>query len=102
MESKFIFSRNCGLAILPIFVASFILIFESQSVRANECPHTNFMVIDGQCINLDPQMTTKKKTQITNPLSELNELTGSSIATYGSLLSLVGASAAGYKFLVRK
>ena len=84
------------------FAIGLIIIAESRPVNASECPHTNFMVVDGKCINLDPQMKTKKKSRISNPISGLDDVTGSSIATYASLLSLVGGSAAGYKFLVRK
>ena len=60
------------------------------------------MIVDGECINLDPQMKTEKRSKIINPLSEIDQLTDSSMATYASLLSLVAGSTAGYKFLVRK
>ena len=79
-----------------------ILISDPQSAQASECPYSNFMIMDGECVNLDPQMKTKKRSKISNPVSELDELTGSTLATYSSLLSLVGGSALGYKFLVRR
>lgn len=103
MKSSFIFGKNNILTIIQISLFSFLLIFFCKAVRASECPYSNFMVVDGQCVNLDPQMKTKKRNNdISNPLSELDELTGSSLATYGSLLSLLGGTVAGYKFLVRK
>ena len=85
-----------------IFAITLVVIAESRPANASECPHTNFMVVNGKCINLDPQMKTKKKTKLSNPISGLDDLTGSSIKTYASLLSLVGGTFAGYKFLVRK
>lgn len=95
--------KNNYFIVIQIAAISCLLISVSRSVLASECPYSNFMVVDGKCINLDPQMKTKaRNNKIANPLSELDELTGSSIATYGSLLSLLGGSVAGYKFLVRK
>jgi|GEM_PF-3319083 len=95
--------KNNFLLMIQVTIVSCCLISVSKSVLASECPYTNFMVIDGRCVNLDPQMKTKtKNNKVANPLSELDELTGSSIATYGSLLSLLGGSVAGYKFLVRR
>ena len=102
MKSTSICLKNHILTIIQVSIISCFLISISKSVLASECPYSNFMVVDGQCVNLDPQMKTTKKTKVTNPLSDLDELTGSSIATYGSLLSLLGGSVAGYKFLVRK
>lgn len=98
-------NKNYILAIIQISLVSLLLISVSRSVLARECPYSNFMVVDGKCVNLDPQMKTNKPSKSsknTNPLSELDELTGSTIATYGSLLSLIGGTVAGYKFLVRK
>ncbi len=95
--------KNNLLFIIQVTIVSCALISVSRSVLASECPYSNFMVVDGQCVNLDSQMETKtRNNKVANPLSELDELTGSSIATYGSLLSLLGGSVAGYKFLVRK
>ena len=84
-----------------LFAILLITVAELTPVNASECSYTNFMIVDGQCVNLDSQMRTNKRKN-TNPISELDELTGSSIATYGSLLSLVGGTFAGYKFLVRR
>lgn len=91
-------------------VVILILLSDLQSAIAIECPYSNFIVIDGNCINLDSQMKPKKTThkkiaKIANPqseLSELNELGSSSLATYASLLSLVAGGTLGYKFLLRK
>ena len=103
MKSTSIYLKNNILTIIQVSIISCFLISISKSVLASECPYSNFMVVDGQCVNLDPQMKIPKKTsKIPNSLSDLDELTGSSIATYGSLLSLLGGSVAGYKFLVRK
>ena len=102
MKLSFLLNKQYIFAIASIFAIGLILISESRPTNASECPHTNFMVVDGKCINLDPQMKTKKKNKVSNPISGLDELTGSSIATYASLLSLVGGSFAGYKFLIRK
>ena len=103
MKLTSILFNNNLLFIAGVAAISCSLVAVSRSVLASECPYSNFMVVDGKCVNLDPQMKTKaKNNNIANPLSELDELTGSSIATYGSLLSLLGGSVAGYKFLVRK
>ena len=102
MELTTLLSKRNIFIAASMFAISLIIISESRPANANECPYTNFMIVDSKCVNLDPQMKTDKKSQISNPISELDELTGSSIKTYGSLLSLLGGSFAGYKFLVRK
>ena len=103
MKTSVIFGQNNILTIIKVFLFSLLLISFCKTVRASECPYSNFMIVDGQCVNLDPQMKTKKRSNnASNPLSELDELTGSTIATYGSLLSLLGGTVVGYKFLVRK
>ncbi len=102
MELTTFFTKKNILITASIFVIGLVIIAESKPANANECPYSNFMVVDGKCINLDPQMKIEKKSKISNPISELDNLTGSSMATYASLLSLVGGTAAGYKFLVRK
>ena len=95
LSKRNIFIVSSLLAILLITIS------ESIPADASECPYANFTIIDGKCINLDPHMkTTKRKTA--KSISQLDELTGSSIKTYASLLSLVGGTFAGYKFLVRK
>ena len=103
MKLSSILLKNNLLTVIQISLISLLLISVSKSVLASECPHSNFMVVDGKCVNLDPQMKTQdKRSKKINPLSELDELTGSTIATYGSLLSLLGGTVAGYKFLVKK
>lgn len=102
MKLKSILSGNFMFINFFACLAIVILLTNLKSGLASECPHSNFMVVDGKCINLDPQMKTKEKTKVDNPLSEVDELTGSSLATYASLLSLVAGGTAGYKFLVRK
>ncbi|MEM8828663.1 MAG: hypothetical protein AAGE96_04815 [Cyanobacteria bacterium P01_G01_bin.19] len=94
--------KQCMFILTTIIAIALVLISESRPSNASECPHVNFMVVDGKCINLDAQMKTKPKREISNSVSDLDDLTGSSLATYASLLSLVGGGAAGYKFLVRK
>ena len=78
-----------------------ITILQLKPVAASECPYTNYTIVDGKCVNLDPQMKTTKRKKAKS-ISQLDELTGSSIKTYASLLSLAGGTFAGYKFLVRK
>lgn len=109
MPLKSIFFTVRLLINLSFCVVILIVLSNLQSAKAIECPYSNFIVIDEKCINLDRQMkpkkkTHKKKTQIANPkseLSELDELTSSSLATYASLLSLVAGGMLGYKFLTR-
>ncbi len=102
MKLEFLLQKQCMFIITTILAIALVFISESRLGHASECPHTNFMVVNGKCIDLDAQMKTKPKREISNPVSELDDLTGSSLATYASILSLVGGSAAGYKFLIRK
>lgn len=102
MKLNILFLKKNAILFYSISIAIFTILVNSQSTNAQECSHTNFMIVDGECVNLDPQMKTEKRSKISNPISELDELTGSSIATYASLLSLAGGGVAGYKFLVRK
>lgn len=102
MELTTFFTKKNIFITASIFAITLIMIAESKTVNANECPHSNFMIVNGKCVNLDPQMKTEKRSKKSDPISELDELTGSSMTTYASLLSLVGGSVAGYKFLVRK
>lgn len=102
MEFTALFTKINIFIAASSFAVILIAIAEYRPAKANECSHSNFMIVDGKCINLDPQMKIEKKSKIANPISEIDELTGSSMATYASLLSLAGGSVAGYKFLVRK
>ena len=44
-----------------LFAILLITISELTPANASECSHSNFMVVDGKCINLNPQMNTNKK-----------------------------------------